>query len=311
MPSTFKLQHQTKQKPASTCRAKILFYIYAILMGCFPAKMSAQQLPEKLLYKNQQPFAIVAGGSKGIGYAIAEALAKRNYNLVLIARTPGPLLSAKQTLESKYGVQVEVLSADLTNEAVAPHLAKWGEANKLPLKMLCNVAGMGGTNDFLKLPADSIRYMIRVNLESPMAMVQHLLPLLERSSPSYILNVSSMAGFSPIPIKNAYAASKSGVTFFSYSLRYQLKKKGISVSCLAPGPVYTKPSIIKNTKEQLGWFGDLMEVSPERVGEVAVKKTLKRKMIIVPGTTSRFMSNILRALPKRWAAGIYHMLGKE
>ncbi|MCH5689727.1 SDR family NAD(P)-dependent oxidoreductase [Niabella sp. W65] len=99
-----------------------------------------------------------------------------------------------------------------------------------------------------------------------------------------------MAGFSPIPVKNIYSASKSAVTFFSYSLRYQLKKKGVSVSCLAPGPVYTKPEIIKDTKEKLGWFGDFMEVPPARVGEFAVRKTLKRKMIIVPGKPARFTS---------------------
>ena len=261
--------------------------------------LEAQQLPARLIYKNQQPFAIVAGGSKGIGYAIAEALAKRKYNLVLIARTEQPLRNAKKLLEEKYAVQVEILSADLTNDNVAPQLARWSRQNNLPLKMLCNVAGMGGTNDFLKLSPDSVKYMIRLNLESPVTMVQHFLPLLEQNKPSYILNVSSMAGFSPIPVKNIYSASKSGLTFFSYSLRYQLKNKGVSVSCLAPGPVYTKPEIVKDTKEKLGWFGDFMEVPPARVGEIAVKKTLKRKMIIVPGKPARFASNIIRALPRR------------
>lgn len=273
--------------------------------------LEAQQLPARLIYKNQQPFAIVAGGSKGIGYAIAEALAKRKYNLVLIARTEQPLRNAKKLLEEKYAVQVEILSADLTNDNVAPQLARWSRQNNLPLKMLCNVAGMGGTNDFLKLSPDSVKYMIRLNLESPVTMVQHFLPLLEQNKPSYILNVSSMAGFSPIPVKNIYSASKSGLTFFSYSLRYQLKNKGVSVSCLAPGPVYTKPEIVKDTKEKLGWFGDFMEVPPARVGEIAVKKTLKRKMIIVPGKPAGFASNIIRALPRRWAASIYNALGNE
>ncbi|MCH5715441.1 SDR family oxidoreductase [Niabella hibiscisoli] len=85
----------------------------------------------------------------------------------------------------------------------------------------------------------------------------------------------------------------------------------MSVSCLAPGPVYTKPEIVKDTKEKLGWLGDFMEVAPARVGEIAVKKTMKGKMIIVPGKPARFVSNIIRALPRRWAAGIYYTLGKE
>lgn len=290
-------------------RTKLLLPVIILSVGITRAE--AQQLPETLVYKNQQPFAIVAGGSKGIGFAIAEALAKRKYNLVLIARSEQPLINARKILEDKYNIQVEILSADLTNDSVAPQLARWSKQNNLPLKMLCNVAGMGGTNDFLKLPADSIRYMIELNLEAPVIMVHHFLPLLEQNKPSFILNVSSMAGFSPIPVKNIYAASKSGLTFFSYSLRYQLKNKGVSVSCLAPGPVYTKPEIVKDTKEKLGWFGDFMEVPTTKVGEVAVKKTLKGKMIIVPGKPARFASNIIRALPRRWAASIYNALGNE
>lgn len=293
-------------------RISILLLVNVLsFLNCTVNAQGPSSLPSPLVYKNQQPFALVAGGSKGIGYAIAEALAKRNYNLVLIARTEQPLRNAKKTLEEKYNIQVEILSADLTNDSVAPQLARWAEQNNLPLKMLCNVAGMGGTNDFLKLPADSIRYMIQLNLESPVIMVQYFLPLLEKNKPAYILNVSSMAGFSPIPVKNIYSASKSGLTFFSYSLRYQLKKKGVSVSCLAPGPVYTKPEIVKDTKEKLGWFGDFMEVPPAKVGEFAVKKTLKGKMIIVPGKPARFTSNIIRALPRRWAASIYNALGNE
>jgi short-subunit dehydrogenase len=60
--------------------------------------------------------------------------------------------------------------------------------------------------------------------------------------------------------------------------------KDISVSCLAPGPVFTKQSIVEDTKQHLGWFGMKMEVPPARVGEIAVRNTLRGKMMIVPGT---------------------------
>jgi short-subunit dehydrogenase len=68
-----------------------------------------------------------------------------------------------------------------------------------------------------------------------MALSLTLLPLLEKNAPSYILNVASMAGFAPIPIKNMYSATKSAVVFFSYSLRYQLKKKISASVCFARG----------------------------------------------------------------------------
>ena len=137
-----------------------------------------------------------------------------------------------------------------------------------------------------------------------------LLPLLEKNAPSYIINVASMAGFAPIPIKNMYSATKSAVIFFSYSLHYQLKDRDITVSCLAPGPVYTKPEIVAETKKQLGKFGDKIARSPQKVGEKAVRKTLKGKPMIVPGFLANMMSGILRILPKRTSASIYNRLGK-
>jgi short-subunit dehydrogenase len=138
-----------------------------------------------------------------------------------------------------------------------------------------------------------------------MALSLVLLPLLEKNTPSYILNVASMAGFAPIPVKNMYSATKSAVVFFSYSLRYQLRDKNISVSCLAPGPVFTKPEVVKDTKEKLGRLGVWMEVPPKKVGEIAVRKTLKGKLIIVPGFLAKLSSVVVRVLPRRMVVAMY------
>jgi len=256
------------------------------------------------------PYALIAGGSKGIGYSIAEALAKRNYNLILIARNIDSLVAAKNKLEAAYPIHVEILAKDLAFENTATEIATWCTARNIRLKMLCNVAGLGGEHDYLSLPLDSLRYMVRLNIESVMALTLTLMPLLEKNAPSYILNVASMAGFAPIPIKNLYAASKSAVVSFSYSLRYQLKDKNISVSCLCPGPVFTKPSIEKYTKEKLGALGMKMAVPVKKVGEVAVKKTLNGKMIIVPGGLAKTLSGVVRFFPRRWVAWFYYRFTK-
>ncbi len=257
------------------------------------------------------PYALVAGGSKGIGYAIAEALAKRHYNLILIARHLDSLIAAKNKLESAYHIHVDVLINDLSRQESADEIAQWCMERNIPLKMLCNVAGSGGARDYLNTSLDTLRYMVRLNVESCMALTLRLLPLLEKNAPSYVMNVASMAGFAPIPIKNMYSATKSAVIFFSYALRYQLKDKNISVSCLAPGPVYTKPEIVKETKKQLGWLGNKMEVPAKKVGEKAVRKTLRRKMIIVPGFLPGLVSAFLRVIPRRTAASLYDKLGKK
>ncbi len=256
-------------------------------------------------------YALIAGGSKGIGYAIAEALARRHYNLILIARHVDSLKAAKKKLEAAYSIDVKLLANDLSREAAADEISQWCIARKIPLKVLCNVAGFGGQRDYLSLSLDTLRYMVRLNVESCMALTLKLLPLLEKNSPSYVLNVASMAGLAPIPIKNMYAATKSAVIFFSYSLHYQVREKNISVSCLAPGPVFTKPSVIADTKKRLGWFGMKMAVPAERVGEIAVRKTFKKKLLIVPGTLAKLSSIIIRLLPRKMIVSFYNKSGRK
>jgi short-subunit dehydrogenase len=289
---------------------KNLIALLFILFSCTTCIAQSNTGTENL-GDTSKPYALVAGGSKGIGYGISEALAKRGYNLIIIARHVDTLEEAKKKLESTYHIHVEILAFDLSFDSTADEIAKWCSVRNIHLKVLCNVAGLGGANDYLSYPLDSLRYMVRLNVESCMALSLTLLPLLEKNAPSYILNVASMAGFAPIPIKNMYSATKSAVVFFSYSLRYQLKDKHISVSCLCPGPVYTKPSIIKDTKAKLGWFGNKMALDPGTVGEVAVKKTFNKRLIIVPGTLAKISSSVIRFLPRRWVVSLYGSAGKK
>jgi short-subunit dehydrogenase len=260
---------------------------------------------------NSYPYALITGGSKGIGYAIAEALARRKYNLILIGRNAESLATAQNKLESSCGIHVETLAYDVSKKESAIEISKRCMKENIQLKMLCNVAGLGGDKDYLSLQLDSLQNMINLNFQSYISMTHALLPLLEKNAPSHILNVGSMAGFTPIPSKNLYSATKSAILFFSYSLRYQVKKKGISVSCLAPGPVFTKPSIEEDTKKKLGWLGIQMAVEPKKVGEIAVRETLNKKLIIIPGTLTKIMSGVMRILPRRLVVWLYYKLEKD
>ena len=260
---------------------------------------------EKQVIKNDKPWALVSGGSKGIGYAIAAALAKRNYNLVLIARNEEELTNAKNKLESAFPIQVETMVLDMSKDDSAVIIESWCTEKNLPLKMLCNVSGIGGSADFLSNSLKDSLYMLRLNTQPAISLIYYLLPLLKKNQPSFILNVSSMAGFAPISIKNIYSATKSAMIFFSYSLRYQLQKENISVSCLCPGPVFTKSSVEEETIQKLGWFGKRMAVAPEKLGEIAIERTFKKDIIIVPGFLAKTVSVLIRSLPMRWIAYLY------
>lgn len=256
-------------------------------------------------------YGLVAGGSRGIGFAIACALARRKYNLVLVGRNQHDLEVAKEELETTYGITVELFQQDLSQPEASEKVAEFCRQKKLPLTMLCNVAGLGGGKDFLTLSLEELQYMISLNLTAHVSLCANLIPLLEKNAPAHILNVASMAGFAPIPKKNVYASTKSALLFFSYSLHHQLKNKNISVSCLCPGPVFTKEEVIKETEKNLGWFGKVIAVNPLKVGEIAVKATLKGKLIIVPGAIAYTMAMVLRMLPRNIISAIYFKLGEK
>ena len=194
---------------------------------------------------------------------------------------------------------METLALDLCLDDSPEKISQWCSEKQIPLKILCNVAGLGGAKDFLSLPVSGLRDMIKLNIGSEMALCLSLLPILEKNAPSYILNVSSLAGFAPIPVKNLYSATKSAIIFFSYALNYQLKKKNISVSCLCPGPVFSKPEIKKETEEKLGWL------------EIAVRRTLNKRLIIVPGLLPKIISVLLRIVPRRLLVFLYYKAANE
>jgi Short-chain dehydrogenases of various substrate specificities len=154
-----------------------LFFLF--LIRIFSIDAYAQQ-KEIAANDNVNQYALIAGGSKGIGYAIAEALAKRKYNLILIARHADSLVAAKNKLEKAYNIHVDILKLDLEKESTADSIARWCKQNDIHLKVLCNVAGFGGPRDYLILPLDTLRYMVRLNVESCMALSLTLLPLLEK-----------------------------------------------------------------------------------------------------------------------------------
>ncbi len=170
---------------------------------------------------------------------------------------------------------------------------------------------LGKAEDYLVIPLVDTLYMLKLNTEPAVSLTFYLLPVLQKNSPSYILNISSMAGLAPIPVKNIYNATKSAIIFFSYALRYQLKKQNISVSCLCSGPVFTKPEIEKDTAQKLGWFANKIAIPAKQVGEIAVSKTLKGKMIIVPGIIASVISGFLRLMPRRLIVYIYYKLGSK
>jgi uncharacterized protein len=256
-------------------------------------------------------WALIAGGSKGLGLSIAKKLALRKYNLILIARNQQDLISSRDQLQYDYGILVEILACDLSQPESSTAILEFCTDKDFTINILCNAAGLGGAKDFQNLELNELRAMIRTNLESCIALCFVLLPFLKQSAPSCILNIGSLAGFAPIPVKSVYASSKSALHSFSYALRNICRPFRVSVTLACPGPLFTKKSIEEETIRQLGWLGKQIAVKPDDAAELIVRAMLKGKMTIVPGKLAKLVSYLLRMTPNGPIARLQSIFQKK
>jgi len=257
-----------------------------------------------------EQYALITGASKGIGRSIAIALAKRKYNLLLVARSAPELSALKLELSAQYGISVEVYPIDLSVRGSAKLVATWCNDNAFPVAVLVNNAGFGVWGKFDSLSIDEQLNMLQLNITALTELTYYLLPLLKRNQQGYVLNVSSTAAYQAVPTLAMYAASKSYVLSFSRAIRYELKDSSVSVTCISPGPVGTGfaeragLSVINDIAEKFNMDANV-------VAEIGVKAMFNKRAEVIPGFTNIISAYANRILPKslieKITAGIYKL----
>lgn len=184
--------------------------------------------------------ALVTGASSGIGREFVRQLAARDLDLVLVARRTQRLEELGSNLREQHGIGVEVLPADLTEQAGLSTVEQRLADRSQPVDLLVNNAGIGTYGPFHELDTDREDTEIRLNVLAVTRLTHAAVPgMLERGRGA-ICNVSSMAGFQPLPYNATYAATKAFLTSFSQSLHEELRGRGVQVLALCPGFVRTE-----------------------------------------------------------------------
>ena len=186
------------------------------------------------------PTALVTGASQGIGEAFARQLAGRGYDLVLVARNRDAMEAMASDLRGR-GRSVDVMAADLTDRPELRRVEQRIEdPGKPAIDILVNNAGFGTTGTFHELPLDEEDREVRLNVLAVMRLSHAALPRMVERRGGGIINVSSIAGFSPAPMTATYCATKAFVTSFSLSLHEEYRTKGVTVLAVAPGATRTE-----------------------------------------------------------------------
>lgn len=242
--------------------------------------------------------AIVTGASSGIGEEIAKILAKRGYQLVLVARSADRL----EALAGRLGANAHPLPADLSQRSDRANLLdRIGELG-LTSDILINNAGLSTTGVVAKSDPEKELNLVEVDVAAVVDLCSRFLPGMVDRRRGAILNVASVAAFGPLPGQAAYGAAKAFVLSYSHSLRGELKGTGVSVTALCPGPVDTGfgEAAGFSKEEADAALPKVMWIPADQVAQAGVDGLAAGKAVVVPGLVNRISSGLFRVAPPEW-----------
>lgn len=250
-------------------------------------------MTNKILKKDH--FAVVTGASKGLGYFFARHLAEKGHNLILVSIPGEHLQMISKAFECRYGVICVSYETDLCYENNIIAFSNWVKSN-FKINILINNAGLGGSCSFEASSMGYINTIIQLNIKALTLLTHQLLPALRSQEKAHILNVSSMASFSPIGYKSVYPASKTFVQNFSLGLSEELKKSSVKISVVHPGGMKTNWLTCRRIQQH----NNLIQAGvlpADLMARKTLKKMFRGKRVIIVGWANVIMFYLMKVVP--------------
>lgn len=235
-------------------------------------------------------FALITGATVGIGDCFARLLAAEGYNLVINARNAEKLNERAEFLRTTFGVEVEVLPADLAVEC--EKVEKYISNHEI--EVLVNNAGFGLNQSFLSSSIEDEERVLDVLVRAPMRLMHAVLPQMRKRNSGIVINVSSTAAFIA---GGHYSAAKAYVTVMSESLHTQMLPTNVNVLSLNPGFVHTE--FHQRAGMKMGAIPNFMWLDGDFLVKKAWADARKGKAISIPGWQYKVLRAIIALAPRR------------
>ncbi|MBH5146668.1 SDR family NAD(P)-dependent oxidoreductase [Rhodococcus erythropolis] len=226
--------------------------------------------------------ALVTGATRGIGAEVASRLATEGWDLVITARSAGPLEEFATELAARTGQRVTAVEADLAAESAAEVIgARFGREHTRLDALVLN-AGMGSIGAFDEFPLRRLDKLLAVNVRASYGLIQRMLPVLRTTGAksdhgARVIALSSMTGIAAEPLNSAYGASKAALTSLCETLTLEEHRNGIGATAVCPGYVATDMTVgLAETIEH----SEMIRVSD--VAEVVMSVTRLSKSVTIP-----------------------------
>lgn len=245
---------------------------------------------------------VVLGASRGIGRAIAKVAAREGNIVVLVARSAEGLAAAASDI-TEAGGEAFTIALDLAAPDASSRLEAFLAANGLACSVLVNSAGYGLRGAVTSLPAEDQLGMIDLNIRALADMTLRFLPGMVARGSGGVLNLGSVAGFVPGPYMAFYYASKNFVRTFSAALHEEVRRFGVTVTCVAPGPVSTD-FLEKSGANRAALFKILPKLNADYVAEQAWRGFKSGRRLVIPGLSAKLTAFVARVLPSAVAVSL-------
>jgi short-subunit dehydrogenase len=233
-------------------------------------------------------YALVTGASDGIGKAMAQELAERGLNVILVARNKAKLDDLSKDLEARFNISTRVIATDLSQQFASQVL--FSETRELDVGLLVAAAGFGTSGTVLETRMEDELNMIDLNCRSVFELTKHFAEIFRQKNRGGIVLFSSLVAFQGVPNAANYAATKAYNQTLAEGLRKELRPFGVDVLACAPGPVAS--GFAERSGLVMGATVDPQTVARETL------KALGRQTTVRPGLLSKILIGSLAILPR-------------
>jgi short-subunit dehydrogenase len=241
-------------------------------------------------------YALVTGGSSGIGLAFVHQLADKGYNICIVSNQKEKLLVLENEIETKQKVKCTTLFIDLAEDDAAQKVYSFCKNNKLIIEVLINNAGFLIADNFINVAPQRISALLKLHILTTTLLCQFMAKDMIARRKGYILNVSSTSAYMPYPLISLYGPSKTYIRNFTKAIRNELYDKNIYVSCILPGAVDTNLYHLSTSKKKIAKKLGVMH-NAQFVAKRGLQALFKNKGELVIGLLNKLSLIFLKLVP--------------
>ena len=253
--------------------------------------------------------ALLTGASAGIGRDLAIVLAEKGHDLVITARDEARLRQLADDLHNQFGIRVEVIAKDLACPESPQELYDEIAAKNIQIDLLINNAGFGAGGRFDQIPLEQTLQMLQVNITALTHLTRLFLPGMIQRDSGRVMNVASTAAFVSGPLMAEYYATKAYVLSLSEAIAFELKRTGVTVTALCPGPTSTE--FQKRAGLEHSALFKHAGMDSMTVARIGYRAMMSGKRIAITGMTNKILTNLNRFMPRALIGAVVKKLNQN